>query len=674
MLKFLSLICLFLALLFSPIILRFLPNIEPIEYKYLLLRDWSKYLIELIIGISFLLFLVNAWLQRQALVSSAPFDIWLAGFFLICIGSFFYTVDSGLTIRAIVDLGFFIILYFLVKNILAETKYLRYTIYFLLGIAVALSLYGIYQYFFEYSTLKVFLDDYIAKDTLDARWDLVRGAIYQKRISSTFGLHNMFASFLGMAIPVSIALSCYEQERRSKIMFFIIALILLVAMLFTFSIGGWLSLFFALGIELILLWRALGYYRILEPKTKRRLLFFLISCAAILFIVISAIVGIKRFTPITLGSIKCRWIYLVSTLKIIKDNFLLGTGLGTFGNVYLKYMIPGKINPAQDYATLYAHNLCLQILSEIGIIGLVVFFIFILKLLWYGFKKTIYFKDRYTRLISIGIFSGLCFFLMHNTVDIGFYFFSVAFYWWFLLGVLAILVRTDSGVTYEKTILARHKKAVRLDVLVWGIFSLLLIFQITKNFLADIHFYKGSVYLNKRLYDESLWEFKKAARLDSYNSRFFEMIGDVYQTEAYLSKSKQGFLVAAKTNYLKALNLSKYNPRVYYKFGLISNLQGRWKEAIYYFEKATHYYPSEERYHRALGILYLNNNRINEAFLKYKDLERLNPRNPENLFFGAMVNERLGRKELAIKMYKDVLSINSKHSGAIKKLNDLVQK
>lgn len=58
-----------------------------------------------------------------------------------------------------------------------------------------------------------------------------------------------------------------------------------------------------------------------------------------------------------------------STLKIIKDYPVLGTGTGVFPNIYERYALPD----AWERRVAYAHNLFLQLASESGLIGLAVF-------------------------------------------------------------------------------------------------------------------------------------------------------------------------------------------------------------------------------------------------------------------------------------------------------------
>lgn len=582
--KKLLLLFLFVILLLTPVITRILPEPESIEYKYFLLKEASKTIIQLLIVLSALLFLSSRRLRdnKPVISGGSQGHTWMAAFFLISALSLFYTQDFGLTLRAIADLSVFIILYFLIINILQERAHLKVFISFIIGIAVALSLYGIYQYFFEFRQIGKMVDNYIAQGAQDTRWDLVKGALNQKRISSTFGLHNMFASFLGMLIPVSIAYAWFEKEKRAKVGIILATLIMSFAMLLTFSIGSWLSLFFVLSVEIILLW-----------KVERRLrLSVLLSGFIFLVIVVSAIVGIKRFSPYTLGSFHSRWMYLVSGFKIIKDYFLTGAGWGAFEKIYLNYMLPGTVNPVLDNATKFAHNLYIQVFAEVGIFGLIVFCLFLFKLLKNNLQAIKMREDRFTKYLGVGVFSGILFFLAHNIIDIGFYFFQVALFWWVLLAMLAALGANAPG-----------NKPLYLNPAVWRVFLVLIFVFLIFNSFAEWHFYKGCLFEKERLYDKSIDEFTKASKLNPFQSRFYEKKGDAYLDLAISFRTKNNTLDLARLQYLDAMRLSKHNPQLYYKLGLISQINGDFTGAIANYKQAIFYFPAAGEYKKALNRL-----------------------------------------------------------------------
>jgi tetratricopeptide (TPR) repeat protein len=64
-----------------------------------------------------------------------------------------------------------------------------------------------------------------------------------------------------------------------------------------------------------------------------------------------------------------RWIQAVSSLPILRSFPVLGVGLGTYQDIYLRYQ-PVALDPGRVYYT-HAHNDLLQLVLEVGIIGTV---------------------------------------------------------------------------------------------------------------------------------------------------------------------------------------------------------------------------------------------------------------------------------------------------------------
>src|SRR6185436_11185 len=64
-----------------------------------------------------------------------------------------------------------------------------------------------------------------------------------------------------------------------------------------------------------------------------------------------------------------RWVQTVSSLPILRSFPLLGVGLGTYQDIYLRYQ-PAALDPGHVYYT-HAHNDLLQLVLEVGIVGTV---------------------------------------------------------------------------------------------------------------------------------------------------------------------------------------------------------------------------------------------------------------------------------------------------------------
>ena len=101
-------------------------------------------------------------------------------------------------------------------------------------------------------------------------------------------------------------------------------------------------------------------------------------------------------------------------LRIWLNHFFTGVGLGNFGTVYPGYQFIG----ASDVKT--AHNDFLQVLSETGPIGFLLFAGFWVCFFLSGARALQTITDPQQRLMAIGLYAGLLAFILHSTVDFNF--------------------------------------------------------------------------------------------------------------------------------------------------------------------------------------------------------------------------------------------------------------
>ena len=82
-------------------------------------------------------------------------------------------------------------------------------------------------------------------------------------------------------------------------------------------------------------------------------------------------------------------------------------------------------------------------------------------------------------------------------------------------------------------------------------------------------------------------------------------------------------------------------------------------------------FPLSDRYQRGPGISLLNRGDNEKALQQYGIVMKLNPKDPDNLFFGAIVYERLNKKDEAIVLYRKVLAVNPQHTFSRQRLRQL---
>ena len=97
--------------------------------------------------------------------------------------------------------------------------------------------------------------------------------------------------------------------------------------------------------------------------------------------------------------------HYLTAANIIKDNFLFGTGIRSFRNICKQYNDVNSLN-AQDACSTHPHNLHLEILSEVGVVGYLLLSICVILLILNLIKKK---KNRNEQIWLLIVFLVLVF-------------------------------------------------------------------------------------------------------------------------------------------------------------------------------------------------------------------------------------------------------------------------
>jgi len=249
---------------------------------------------------------------------------------------------------------------------------------------------------------------------------LVSEGVYA--ITSSFNHYNDFGTYLIITLSVLTALLGSGQLGKWQVRFFYLVIVLQGAcLLLTFSRGSWLGFIFSLLIMVLL------------TKQARKSVPFIF--VFLFLILIFFLPGIKeRFILIFQPQGDAdRLIVWRTAFRMIRENPFLGKGIGTFMDYFSKYM--------PDLLTQYAHNCYLQIWAETGIFSLLSFLLFIGTILLKGIK--IFRKGRNS--LVLGLVCGIMGFLVHSFFDTQLYSLQLAVFFWFTLGFLVALIRSESA-------------------------------------------------------------------------------------------------------------------------------------------------------------------------------------------------------------------------------------
>lgn len=121
-----------------------------------------------------------------------------------------------------------------------------------------------------------------------------------------------------------------------------------------------------------------------------------------------------------------------NSVEVFKKHPVIGNGLNTFFKEYME----ARTDKDKGLRGSYAHNCYLQMASDIGIIGLISFLLFVAAVLGAGFKSLKSVKDPFYYSLIFGIAMGLVAFLVQSAVDTNLYSLPLAALFWLSSGLL----------------------------------------------------------------------------------------------------------------------------------------------------------------------------------------------------------------------------------------------
>lgn len=283
------------------------------------------------------------------------------------------------------------------------------------------------------------------------------------RAFGTFGQPNPFGGFMGIALPIALMCAAgmiyqialnFRAGRRPEsrrvaglAAITLILVILLAALLASWSRGAWLGFSASLVVMLIALPRRLvkgiSYVIVLAALFVSMWLVGLlprsvvsrITTAATDLITVSDVRGIE-FYPWNYAVIE-RIAHWQAAVSMAQAQPFVGVGLGNYAEAYEDYRLINWEEPLG-----HAHNLYLNFLAETGVIGLVAylaFWLIIFRVTWLTRRH----PDLNARAIAVGLLGCWTYIAIHSIFD-NLFVNNLFLHVGVLLSVLAILYRQVS--------------------------------------------------------------------------------------------------------------------------------------------------------------------------------------------------------------------------------------
>lgn len=282
-------------------------------------------------------------------------------------------------------------------------------------------IYGIMQYVFGWDTKQAWMDEQMFDDI-------------KMRIYSTLENPNVLGEYILLVLPICTAFVFVSKNKWTKTVYTVIAAVMFLALILTFSRGCWIGMFAAAAIFITFVCgKAWGLALIALP---------------ILPSIIPESI-INRFMSIgNMGDSSTSYrVYIwMGTLAMIKDYWTTGIGMGTeaFTEVYPFYSYNAIVAP-------HSHNMFLQVLVESGALGIGVFLLIIfmfLKNMINGYQ--IHKKGNEISTLIVAICAALVGFLVQGMFDNCFYNYRVFMIFWLFLAFGMCCVYTAQDEVKDK--------------------------------------------------------------------------------------------------------------------------------------------------------------------------------------------------------------------------------
>jgi putative inorganic carbon (hco3(-)) transporter len=221
------------------------------------------------------------------------------------------------------------------------------------------------------------------------------------RITSLLFHFNSLAGYLNLVVPFAIASMLLARERALRLLGWACQIAGVAALYFTASRGG-----------LIAYWGMLLLSFLFLAPRRVALLKIIVSLllAAVLVLSMQETGSLGRVQDVDDFTQTTRLALWGTAGMMFLGHPILGVGYGDYRALYNDYLPGVRANE------LDAHNLCLQFLAEMGIVGFLVFVVLMVAFARMAIKLARQ-SDSIHRLVGIGVGGALATTLIHGMVD-----------------------------------------------------------------------------------------------------------------------------------------------------------------------------------------------------------------------------------------------------------------
>ncbi len=640
------------------VILKILIFLIPLSaYKYVYeFRINQKMILIFFVLVALILWIINIILKEKYVWYSTKINISISLFILILVISLFRSNYFYASINDYLIFLAYFILYFLIINNIEEERDFDSLIKMFFITSFLVSMYTILHYYGLIPYLKEF-----------------------GPVVSPIGQKNWTSNYIALIFPIIFSYFLLEQIKRNKIIFFLLLSINYATLMICQSRSIWISISFTLLIGILFIFK-FKIFKIFKENKKWMILLLMI------FIVITVIYSTDNplnISAITVTeraistfdekdpSINTRLLIWNTTLSMIKEKPILGSGIGSFKMNYLNYQAEHlKDNPY--YAKYYsnareAHNEYLQIGSELGIIGLgiflSIFFIFYLIIAKYFNQES----NNRKKIVVFGLSLGIICFLIHSLFTFPLHVPALGSSFFIIIGLTIVYIKnidfsySNKKIRKLKIVNSKLKAVTIIIILIVMLF--LVNSLVVKPYISELYYFKGMGYNNDENYTKALAYLKYAAQLDHYNGRILHALGSTYYNLGLHNK--------AENNLRNSLNYS-IDVKTFYNLGLVYFQTGLYDKAEDEFKYAIYLDPKFNKAYLKLAYLYAKQEEYDKAIVEWNkvlEIEETDFSEKYNvLYFIGLTYEKKQMPDKALEYFLEALQLVPEGSPIIEEI------
>jgi len=327
--------------------------------------------------VPFLLLVILArWaLYGKRLDNWQPAAIILASYGVLGLLSMLYAAEPARVQDALIGFAKDAIILLAIVILIQRGKSMRYAIWAILAGAIFLGTIGVYQYL-----TNTYDNDYWGFGQSNLATVVSDTGEKGQRLGGPGVGPNGFGRYLLLAVPLALDRFWNEKKKYMRLLAAWALAVAVLALIFTFSRGAFLGLVAALIFMFI--------FR--PPKFQALVLTGLLAIALVQFVPPKYVTRLTELQELLPGNIESQAAGNISfrgrisenrsAWMMFLDNPILGVGLNHFNYHYQEYAREIGLDPRSEERS--PHNLFLEIMSELGVLGLIWF----IALQWVAFS------------------------------------------------------------------------------------------------------------------------------------------------------------------------------------------------------------------------------------------------------------------------------------------------